>query len=174
MKNKIVIFILIIFSINVYSSCIEDIYKSQIGVKEKTGKNDGIIIEMYLKSVNLISGNSWCSAFVYWCFEQCGIKTKINGWSPTAHNPKNIVYFKHELNKQPKPGDVFCLYSVSKKRIAHTGFFHRLNDNIVTTVEGNTSSNGVISGSALDIDGQGVYMKKRPLKTIYSITRWTE
>ena len=157
-----------LFTTNICSqTCIEARYLKEVGVKELTGNNDGKKVEEYLKSTGLGKGYSWCAAFVKWVLNQCGVVTSITAWSPTAHNPNNIVYFHTELKKQPKPGDVFCLYSVSKKRIAHTGFFHRLNGNIITTVEGNTNDGG-------SFNGDGVYMRKRPLKTIYSITRWTE
>lgn len=169
MERACLIFLILsLFTINIFSQkCIEDTYLKEIGVKELTGNNDGERVQEYLKSTGLQGNYSWCSAFVKWVLNSCGIFTSITAWSPSAHNSKNIVYFKHTLNKQPKPGDVFCLYSLSKKRIAHTGFFHRLNDGVVTTVEGNTNEGG-------SFNGDGVYMRKRPLKTIYSITRWSE
>lgn len=40
---------------------------SQVGVKEKTGKNDGEV-EKYLHSVGLKKGNPYCAAAQYWSF----------------------------------------------------------------------------------------------------------
>ena len=148
-------------------TCIEARYLKEIGVKEATGNNDGKRVEEYLKSTGLGKGYSWCSAFVKWVLNQCGIVTTITAWSPTAHNPNNLVYFKQKWNKAPKAGDVFTLYSQSKKRIAHTGFFHRINSNVIITVEGNTNDGG-------SFNGDGVYMRKRSVHTIYSISRWTD
>lgn len=176
MERTCLIFLFfLLFTTNIYSqTCIEARYLKEVGVKELTGNNDGKRVEEYLKSTGLGKGYSWCASFVKWVFNSCGVSTSITAWSPTAHNSNNIVYFKNKWSKNPKPGDVFTLYSQNKKRIFHTGFFHRLNNKIVTTVEGNTSSGGVIEGSKLDVDGQGVYMRKRSIHTIHSITRWTE
>lgn len=41
---------------------------AQIGVKEKTGRNDGDKVEQYLKSVGLGTGHPYCAAGQYWCF----------------------------------------------------------------------------------------------------------
>lgn len=133
---------------------------------ELTGKNDGQRVEEYLRSVNLGKGYAWCAAFVKWCLEQCGIKSSITAWSPTAHNRNNLVFFKEKFYQNPVAGDVFCLWSYRKKRIAHTGFFDKqVNSSIFETVEGNTNGAG-------SFDGNGVYRKKRSFKTTYSITRW--
>lgn len=148
------------------STCLRSVYSAEIGVRELTGKNDGQRVEEYLKSVRLGKGYAWCAAFVKWCFDRCGIKTSITAWSPTAHNSKNIVYFHGRFEKEPIPGDVMCLWSQTKGRIAHTGFFDkRLNSSIFESVEGNTNGAG-------SFDGNGVYRKKRSFKSTYSITRW--
>jgi len=55
-------------------SCREDLIKasldsaiSQIGIVEKTSKNDGDV-EKYLSIFNLNKGNPYCAAGQYWCF----------------------------------------------------------------------------------------------------------
>lgn len=145
---------------------IKDIYTSQLGVRELTGNNDGPQVKMYLKSVGLGEGFSWCAAFVHWCLDSAKIKNTITGWSPTAHNSNNIVWFKRKLNKELEEGDVFTLYSATLKRIHHTGFFDsKLNNTIYQTVEGNTNDNG-------SVNGNGVYKRKRSFNATYSITRW--
>lgn len=44
--------------------------KLQVGVREKTGRNDGKEVEAYLASVGLKKGNPYCQAGQYWCFER--------------------------------------------------------------------------------------------------------
>ena len=174
-KIGIIILLFFLFTIPSYSqTCVEARYLKEVGVREKTGNNDGKDVEKYLKSVGLGKSYSYCAAFVHWVLESCGIPTSITAWSPTAENRNNLIYSKSKWNKTPKSGDVFTLYSSKMKRINHTGFLHRYNDGIVTTVEANTSSNGAISGSILDVNGDGVYMKKRSIHTIHSISRWTD
>lgn len=158
--------ILCFFPFNLESSCVASIAYKEIGVKEATGNNDGERVNEYQKTTNTTSGASWCASFVKWCFTQCGIKTSITAWSPSAHNGKNIVYFKTKFLKEPRPGDVFTIYSIKQKRINHTGFYYSwYNERIYETVEGNTN----IDGSN---NGNGVYRRKRSYHTTYSITRW--
>jgi hypothetical protein len=146
---------------------VQAIYTSQIGVREATGKNDGVQVEAYLKSVNLGKGYAWCAAFVKWCFDRADINTTITAWSPTAENRKNLVYDKGKFLQDPRPGDVFTLYYPSLKRIGHTGFYDKKqNSTIFRSVEGNTNGEG-------SREGDGVYVKYRSVKATYSISRWT-
>jgi hypothetical protein len=145
---------------------VQAVYTSQIGVREATGKNDGAQVEKYLKAVNLGKGYAWCAAFVRWSFDQVHVKTTITAWSPTAHNAKNVCYFKGKLLKEPRAGDVFTIYYASMKRIGHTGFYDsRQNQSIFRSVEGNTNGEG-------SREGDGVYAKYRSYKSVHSITRW--
>ena len=41
-----------------------------VGVREKTGRNDGRFVEMFLRSVGLKKGNPWCAAFISYCLER--------------------------------------------------------------------------------------------------------
>ncbi|NLO20294.1 MAG: hypothetical protein GX121_10570 [Ignavibacteria bacterium] len=49
----------------------------QLGIVEKTGKNDAPEIEKYLKSTFTAKGNPYCAAAVYWCFFSAAIELKI-------------------------------------------------------------------------------------------------
>ncbi|HYC27613.1 MAG TPA: CHAP domain-containing protein [Chitinophagaceae bacterium] len=145
---------------------VKEVYTSQIGVRELTGKNDGVQVQAYLKTVGLGKGYAWCAAFVKWCFLQVGIKTPTNGMAASFHNPKRLVYFKSRFLHDPQPGDVFTLYYPHLKRIGHTGFYDgRLNKSIYYTVEGNTNGAG-------SREGDGVYRKYRSFKATHSISRW--
>jgi hypothetical protein len=147
-------------------TCLVDVYSSQVGVREATGRNDGKEVEAYLKSCGLGKGYSWCAAFVKWCFTQCGVATPgMNAWSASCQS-KNIVYAKGRFRQQPQSADVFTIWSAVKKRIVHTGFFHRkINESFYESVEGNTNDGG-------SSDGDGVYRRKRSFRATFSITRW--
>ena len=141
-------------------------YTSQIGVRERTGHNDGLMVETYLRSVGLGKGNPWCAAFVHYCLERGGVPNSINGYSPTAFNTAHKIWFARKRIKDLQAGDVFCLYFPSLKRIAHTGFYDRtINNSIYETVEGNTNEEG-------SREGDGVYRKKRSFNATYVISRW--
>jgi hypothetical protein len=145
---------------------VKDAYTKEIGVREATNKNDGPRVETYLRSTGLGKGYSWCAAFVHFIFNECGVKNAITAWSPTAYNPKNIVYEKGVLHKEPLAADVFQIYSVSMKRVCHTGFVNRrLNSRMVETVEGNTNPAG-------SREGGGVYKLIRSIKSLHRISRF--
>jgi len=153
------------------STCLSTTIDSQIGIRELTGKNDGKEILKYQKATGNKKGDPYCASFVKWCFDQCGIKTTITAFSPSAFNRKNIVYYKHKFTKEPKEGDVFCLWVMSKGRIGHTGFFRKkVNSRMYYTTEGNTSEGSSFGPS--DYEGQGVYRKIRSFNTTYCISRW--
>lgn len=55
-----------------------DVAKSQNGVREKTGRNDGPQIRAYLASVNLPEGNPYCQGGQYWSFAVACDKLSID------------------------------------------------------------------------------------------------
>lgn len=65
----------------------------------------------------------------------------------------------------PVTGDIFGIYFPDKNRIAHTGFIDQWDGTWVITVEGNTN----VSGGR---EGDGVYRKRRPVKSIYRVARY--
>ena len=141
-------------------------YTAELGVRE-TGFNKGKRVEEYLKAAKLPPGNAWCAAFPTWVFIQCNIKAVVSGYSPNWFQ-SNVVYKRDDninRNYSVAAGDVFGLYFESKKRIAHVGFIDKQDGNYYITVEGNTNEAG-------SREGDGVYRKRRHIKTIYAISRW--
>jgi len=65
----------------------------------------------------------------------------------------------------PKTGDIFGLFFPDKNRIAHTGFIDQWDGTWLITVEGNTNDSG-------GREGDGVYRKRRPVKSIYQVARY--
>lgn len=53
-----------------------DLLRSQVGVKEATGRNDGPRVKAYLASVRLTEGNPWCLAVQYWAFANASTGVK--------------------------------------------------------------------------------------------------
>ncbi|HUN04611.1 MAG TPA: hypothetical protein PLS00_17305 [Niabella sp.] len=159
----------------VYSPCraaVIENYKSQIGVREKTGKNDGEDIEKYLKTVGLGKGYAWCAAFVKWALTDGIINSDaaklINGMALSLHKAEKVIYFKGTYKMELLPADVFTLWYKNLGRIGHTGFFNGWANKAAGTyytVEGNTSTGG-------SREGDGVYLRIRDIKSTYSITKW--
>lgn len=131
---------------------------AEIGVKELTGNNDGKRVEEYLKVVNLKKGHAWCAAFVSWVFAEAGYPMPRSAWSPA-------LFGARVLTKNVKKGDVFGIYFNSLKRIAHVGIVLGKQDDWLISVEGNTNGGG-------SRDGDGVYKRRRHIKSIYAYADW--
>ncbi len=139
---------------------ITEIARSQIGVRELTGNNDGLAVEGYLKVTNLPKGNPWCAAFVSWAFAEAGFVKPRTAWSPALFpNARSTL--------TPKPADVLGIYSIKLKRIAHAGLVERRQHNWIISIEGNTNANG-------GREGDGVYRKWRHIRTIAKFADWVK
>jgi hypothetical protein len=137
-----------------------------LGIREASGRNDGTAVEDYLRSVRMPKGQPWCAAFVCWCLSQCGIENPQNAYAPTLLRNRYLVYQRGiATNYSFQPGDVFGLFYTNLNRIGHVGFIDSQNERFFITVEGNTNQAG-------SREGDGVYRKRRPKKTIYKISRY--
>lgn len=145
-------------------------YRKEIGVREKTGHNDGERVELYLKSIGLPKGYAWCGAFVNWSFVQHKIKTvKAAGAAAAWFRFDSLLIYKRDkfIRKTPSAGDVFGIYFPQYKLIGHVGFIDTewsISTKWITTVEGNTNEAG-------SREGDGVYRKKRLKRQVYAISR---
>lgn len=147
-------------TINEQQACLDQVYSSQIGVRELTGNNDGKQVEAYLRAVDIYQPVAWCAAFVKWVFVACAIETTGNAWSPSWFPVSKQV-------KEPQKGDVFGLYFKRLKRIGHVGFVDEVHEDYVLTVEGNTNKAG-------SREGDGVYRKRRLRTQLFKVSRWLE
>lgn len=138
--------------------------KTQIGVQEiPKGSNAGPEVEIYLKSVGLGKGYSWCMAFVYWCVLQASLKEK------TANPLFKTAGVLHQFNKsqklvvlKPQPGDIFIMEF--GKGLGHTGIIEKVVGSIIHTIEGNSNNKG-------SREGYEVCQRKRKTNTIKAYLR---
>ncbi|MEC3878618.1 CHAP domain-containing protein [Parapedobacter sp. 10938] len=133
-------------------------YRSEVGVKEATGNNDGPRVAEYLGYCGLPEGYEWCAAFVSWVHGQVGYAKPRNAWAAALFPAYNIVWTKEATIATPRPGDVFGIYIASKKRIGHCGFVDVWDGKWCITVEGNTDN--------------AVVRKRRLVDTIHAVARW--
>ncbi len=174
---------------------VRGIYNSQIGVREKQA-NAGAEVERYLRYVNLPKGNPWCAAFVCWALGKAGVGNPGTGWSPGLFPGSRVIWEQgreltidsgqwtmgkelkvdsgklkvgggNRSEEGPRTADIFGLYFPEKSRIAHVGFVDEWQDSWVTTVEGNTN----VLGSS---EGDGVYRKRRLVRSIHKVARYVE
>lgn len=176
-KNKNILRLLLSFIFLICSSFsshplrdkVKTTYESQLGIREKTGRNDGVMVEKFLQYVGLKKGNPWCAAFVCWSFGQVGIKNPKSGYSPDLFALKYIIYKRNSkiYKEPPDKGDVFGIYFPEKGRVAHVGFVDEWQKKYVVTVEGNTNEAG-------SREGDGVYKKRRLINSIYVVANYID
>ena len=138
--------------------------ESQVGVREKTGKNDGKEVRMYLRETGLTEGYAWCAAFVTWCHNQMNIPNPESAWSPDWFR-SNVVYRRNHIRIKPyesRGGEVIGLYYDNLKRVGHVGIIVQEHKLHYITVEGNTGGDG-------GREGDGVYRKIRRKENIHVI-----
>lgn len=130
----------------------------QIGVRETSGKNDGTMVETYLRYTGNRKGEPWCASFVSWVFAQVGLDQPRTAWSPSLFPTQRLV-------KTGSEGSVFGIYFTNLKRIAHCGLIEKVDGSWLVTIEGNTNVEG-------GREGDGVYRKRRHIKTIKYLADW--
>ena len=136
------------------------IAESQIGVMEEGGDNRGKTVEMYLRSIGLGPGFSWCAAFIYWCFERAA--AELNDRNPLVRTGVCLVHWETakkqgvrvitqgQARNDPssvQPGHIFIIDHGSRK--GHTGIVRRVEGGKFYTIEGNTNKAGSREGNCV-------------------------
>jgi CHAP domain/Putative peptidoglycan binding domain len=136
----------------------------EIGIMEvPLGSNRGPKVDIYVSTTGLdpASGPAWCACFVYWCFfTACNslsipnpcVRTAgvLDHWALANSVPSARRILPAEAQAQPSlivPGTLFLLRTSSTT--GHMGFIQAVQGNQLTTVEGNTNTNGSREGTGV-------------------------
>ena len=156
--------------------CMVEFARTQVGVTEATGNNDGPEVDAYLASVGLGSGYKWCGAFPHYCYRQCGLvlSPRAQFASAAYWHPKDRRVWERalwtpgqEFVPAGKPGYQVGFYFKELKRIAHTEVFDHEDEDWIYTVGGNTSDD-----AGVNRDGGAVHARKRMRRLCTCISRW--
>lgn len=135
---------------------------AQIGVTERTGRNDGPQVKAYLGSVGLPEGNPWCCGLHYWSFKQVAATPplKRTGLVRAAWNDALargvIVPYKAEV------GD-FLVWGYATSVSGHIERIssEEMKGGWVATVAGNTTKPGAVGSQR---EGGGCYERYRNIR----------
>lgn len=139
------------------------IYDDPEDYKHDAGsKNYTVFADLYKKRTGIdVQGQPWCDCFfdtvLVHLFGADRAKQMIGGFS--AYTPTSANYYKNigRYHKDgPKEGDQIFFHNGI--RVYHTGYVYRVENGIVYTVEGNTSSDKVIEN-----EGGCVAYKQYPI-----------
>jgi hypothetical protein len=134
--------------------------RSQLHVREIGKNNYGKEIKEYLAYTGLPEGNPYCAAFVSWSYMKAGFPVPRTAWSPA-------LFPLARRTLKPKPADVLGIYSAALKRIAHAGLVERRDGSWIISLEANTNTDG-------GREGDGVYRKRRHIRTIAKFADWVK
>lgn len=118
------------------------------GAGEVGGDNRGPAVRKYLKPAGLPEGNSWCAAFVSWCFLQAADGDPEDMTFSYGASARGLLReFKDKgwaaapgTGYEPLPGDLVVWWRVRADGWqGHVGLVHQCRDGILYTVEGNRS-----------------------------------
>lgn len=121
-----------------------DVALSQVGVKEKTGHNDGIPFERY--ALPKEQALAWCARFVRWCFAQLGLALPGNPYEIASVAALQLALVNAGAwmgpDVRPRRGDLVLFNErglSDKDRFGHhVGLVDRMDDDgRLWTVEGN-------------------------------------
>ena len=141
-----------------------EIASGEVGVTEKTGRNDGPRVEAYLRVTGLGKGYPYCAAGISWSYLQAAKSlNKTKSFIPFPITAGSQVVYNHvksvgvQTKNIPSDGDML----VWRKKSSYNGHIAMI-DSIgekgwVYTIEFNTSS----SNRGNQRDGGGVHRKKR-------------
>jgi len=139
--------------------------KACVGIREKTNKNDGPMVELIQKTLGGADKEPWCMAFVQTAIAYAETKCQVK--SPLVHSEHCKTVWDRTVKTQrveshPLPGAVaIWVYEGSSR--GHTGIVLGADDNIFQAVEGNTTS-GQKAGGGIIREGGGVYFTERDLQ----------
>ena len=122
---------------------------SQLGVEELTGRNDGLQVNEYQKSVGIPSGSPWCCAFEYWCYDSASMELALpnpllkTGLANAEYN--YAMKIGVQTSSQPQENDLI----VWRETNSYSGHIERIlqvmGTNTVLTIGGNVSNSVQLS-----------------------------
>jgi hypothetical protein len=122
-----------------------DVALSQLGIKEATGKNDGVPAERYMRGDEF----AWCAGFILWCNSKSD-DPKIAESDKDYYYCRKVSNMEAHLRKkgwfhvgEPQKNDVIFFASRGASDTGagrHVGIVEFIDQDFVHTVEGNTGN----------------------------------
>jgi hypothetical protein len=128
-----------------------------VGIREKSGNNDGPMVELIQKTIGGADNEPWCMSFMQTCLayaeEKTGIESPIIA-SEHVRTTWNETPVAQRVKAYPLKYAIIC-WGYEGKTSGHTGVLtDYMRNSWMATVEGNTGDSNMR-------EGDGVYAKKR-------------
>ena len=138
-----------------------------VGIREKTGTNDGPMVELIQETVGDHDGEAWCMALIQTCLAYAEVRTGVK--SPLFSSEHCLTVWRKTSTQQrvkhhPLPGAVAIWQHMDSKghptENGHTGAVVGCDEKIFQAIEGNTTS-GLRPDGSIEREGGGVYFTSR-------------
>lgn len=139
--------------------------ESCVGIREKTGNNDGPMVELIQETIGGHSQEAWCMAFMQTCVAYAEFKTGIMSKLPASEHCLTVwanVPEEMKVQRFPKRGAI-AIWQHGNTSNGHTGMFVEKFTGGFVAIEGNTTS-GTDPNGAIVREGGGTYRTKRSMK----------
>ena len=133
-----------------------------VGIREKTGNNDGTMVELIQETLGGADGESWCMSFIQtglaYAEAKTGVRSPIHG-SEHCMTVWNETTISQRVAASPLPGAI-VIWRKGTTSSGHTGALVTApSAGWFRAVEGNTE--GGVRGGAVVREGGGVYLTER-------------
>lgn len=153
---------------------------SQLGVHEQGGQNTGPEVDVYLASVGLAPGHSWCAAFMFFCFRQAALRLGLVNPCPRTAGAIKVWTLAEPICRDTNPSLGYVYVLDHGKGFGHVGIIACVNDtdapidyeipDVVATLLGmpaGTTSVTVPPGCVAEISGNTNAAGSREGNTVY-------
>lgn len=137
--------------------------KQFLGMVEEA-ENSGKQVNLFLKSVGLKPGNSWCAAFVRFVLDSAKCEFKVRSGLASKYITKNAIKAKHVAKGYQKvTSGWLVIWQKYDTAFGHIGFVQSWDKDIGQTIEGNIKPDTPQKSTR-----DGVFEKKRKITDIKS------
>jgi hypothetical protein len=135
---------------NTISEAALAIATTQVGVRESGGQNRGPEVELYLAAAGGEPGESWCAAFLYWCFRRASNVLMVPNPCPRTVGAQNVYKLAEPRFRRTSPARGAIFVMDHGHGLGHVGFVDTAYpDGTISTVEGNTNRDGARNGDSV-------------------------
>lgn len=139
--------------------------KACYGIREKSNRNDGPMVELIQETIGSHNNEAWCMAFMQTCLAYCEEVTGII--SPLAASEHCLTTWakspiEQRVKYRPLAGAI-VIWQHGKSSNGHTGMVLDCDGKIFHSIEGNTTGGNSPEGEVVR-DGGGVYYNTRSMK----------
>ena len=137
-----------------------------VGIKEKSGKNDGEMVELIQKTVGGAEREPWCLSFVMTCIAYAEVKTGLKSPLPATEHCQSLWLLAAKslrVKTIPLAGAIAVWGDVGKTS-GHAEVVLSSDGKTFQDVGGNTSGT-TKAGAKVNRDGNGVYYTVRSMKS---------